>query len=214
MTCTTVITYLHPRAPPPRARNTHTCYTQALVQLPSVSIAKATMRHFEEDEEAKIGNKKIYINYSRSKSIEPREGDSSGAGGSGGSGAGGSSGGGSGGGSSSNGGHMSVLDLGRGGVGGLDMSRGGMVMMGAGGGGAGGPRGGGVGLGLGLGQAGVLGGVDGNGKGGSVQQVRVRCSTFLVECSAVCFRNFRVLFVCGVCCVYLHCVHVCMIEEV
>lgn len=150
-------------------------FTQALVQLPSVSIAKATMRHFEEDEEAKIGNKKIYINYSRSKSIEPRDGDSTGGGGSGGAGAGGSAGNSTAGGSTSNG-HMSVLDLGRGSVGGLDISRGGMVVMGAGGGGAGGARGGGVGLGLGLGQAGVLGGVDGNGKGGSVQQVRVRCS--------------------------------------
>lgn len=49
------------------------CVFQALVQLPSVSIAKATMRHFEEDEEARIGNRRVYINYSRSRSIEGRD---------------------------------------------------------------------------------------------------------------------------------------------
>lgn len=37
------------------------------------------MRHFEEDEEPHIGNKKIYINYSRSRSIEPRDGNISGS---------------------------------------------------------------------------------------------------------------------------------------
>lgn len=31
------------------------------------------MRHFEEDEEARIGNKRVYINYSRSRSIEGRD---------------------------------------------------------------------------------------------------------------------------------------------
>lgn len=46
------------------------------MQLPSVSVAKATMRHYEEDEEPKIGPKKVYLNYSRSRSIESRDGDS------------------------------------------------------------------------------------------------------------------------------------------
>ncbi|CAM9911211.1 unnamed protein product, partial [Hapterophycus canaliculatus] len=48
---------------------------KALVQLPSVHVAKATMRHYEEDEEPKIGQKKVYLNYSRSRSIETRDGD-------------------------------------------------------------------------------------------------------------------------------------------
>lgn len=33
------------------------------------------MRHFQEDEDARIANKKIYLNYSRSSSIEVRDGD-------------------------------------------------------------------------------------------------------------------------------------------
>lgn len=41
------------------------------------------MRHFEEVEEPRIGNKRIYINYSRSKSIEARDGGDSGGGGGG-----------------------------------------------------------------------------------------------------------------------------------
>ncbi|CAB1109734.1 unnamed protein product [Ectocarpus sp. CCAP 1310/34] len=49
---------------------------QALVQLPSVSVAKATMRHYEEDAEPKIGQKRVYLNYSRSRSIETRDGES------------------------------------------------------------------------------------------------------------------------------------------
>lgn len=49
---------------------------KALVQLPSVSVAKATMRHYEEDEEPKIGSKRVYLNYSRSRSIEARDGES------------------------------------------------------------------------------------------------------------------------------------------
>ena len=54
---------------------THTPFRsrQALVQLPSVSIAKATMQHFAQDEAARIGNKKVYINFSRSRSIEGRD---------------------------------------------------------------------------------------------------------------------------------------------
>lgn len=53
---------------------------QALVQLPSVSVARATMRHFEEDEEARIGSRRVYINYSHSRSIESREGESNNSG--------------------------------------------------------------------------------------------------------------------------------------
>ena len=33
------------------------------------------MRHYGEDEEAKIGGRRVYINYSRSRSIEGRDGD-------------------------------------------------------------------------------------------------------------------------------------------
>lgn len=108
---------------------------QALVQLPSVSIAKATMRHFEEDEEAKIGSKRVYINYSRSRSIEPRDGEGGGGGG--------------GGGGSNNGhglGMNGLIDLGRiGGGGSVGGSSGGT------------PRGGGI-------PAGLIG-LDGNGNG-------------------------------------------------
>lgn len=41
-----------------------------------MSVAKATMRHYEEDEEPKIGSKRVYLNYSRSRSIEARDGES------------------------------------------------------------------------------------------------------------------------------------------
>ncbi len=34
------------------------------------------MRHYDEDEEPKIGSKRVYLNYSRSRSIETRDGDS------------------------------------------------------------------------------------------------------------------------------------------
>lgn len=51
-------------------------FQKALVQLPSISVAKATMRHYDEDEEPKIGSKRVYLNYSRSRSIETRDGDS------------------------------------------------------------------------------------------------------------------------------------------
>lgn len=125
----------------------HTCLhtrmsRQALVQLPSVSIAKATMRHFEEDEEAKIGSKRVYINYSRSRSIEPRDGEGGGGGG--------------GGGGSNNGhglGMNGLIDLGRiGGGGSVGGSSGGT------------PRGGGI-------PAGLIG-LDGNGNGaGAASQV-------------------------------------------
>lgn len=35
------------------------------------------MRHYEEDEEPKIGAKRVYLNYSRSRSIETRDGGES-----------------------------------------------------------------------------------------------------------------------------------------
>lgn len=34
------------------------------------------MRHYDEDEEPKIGSRRIYLNYSRSRSIEARDGES------------------------------------------------------------------------------------------------------------------------------------------
>ncbi|CAM9442770.1 unnamed protein product [Ectocarpus sp. 13 AM-2016] len=102
---------------------------QALVQLPSVSVAKATMRHYEEDAEPKIGQKRVYLNYSRSRSIETRDGESLAVGATAGGGNfnsnnGGASNGGGGGGGGVNGGNNG-LDLARAinaarGVGGMD----------------------------------------------------------------------------------------------
>ncbi|CAN0456151.1 unnamed protein product, partial [Ectocarpus sp. 12 AP-2014] len=102
---------------------------QALVQLPSVSVAKATMRHYEEDAEPKIGQKRVYLNYSRSRSIETRDGESLAVGATAGGGNfnsnnGGASNGGGGGGGIVNGGNNG-LDLARAinaarGVGGMD----------------------------------------------------------------------------------------------
>ncbi|CAM9639722.1 unnamed protein product, partial [Choristocarpus tenellus] len=49
----------------------------ALIQLNSVSVAKATFRHFTEDEEPRVGIRRVYVNYSRSQSMEIREGSDS-----------------------------------------------------------------------------------------------------------------------------------------
>lgn len=94
------------------------------------------MRHYGEDEEAKIAGRRVYLNYSRSRSIEGRDGDNLNVGNFNSNNS-----------SSSNGvgvGGMGAGGIHSGGVGGgigLDLSR--AVNASRGGGGGGGPDGGG-----------------------------------------------------------------------